>query len=162
MITKTDTALIVDAETSTFDWCVYEQHAVLTEGAPPTLIMVGAAKLTEVFHLADGKSNSEWQEIFKNGGKLLLRIVGTSPDKAACFQHAQRLMREHHPRCNIYGHDLKNVRRGILCLTNGRRYDSQLEASKDLGIPQSAISRHLRGGPRHVKGFVFAYAKPEE
>ena len=158
-LTQTDTcSLVVDARTSSYDWCVYEHHVVLNEGDPPTVIQVGAAKLTEVFHLSDGKRNSEWSAIFANGGKLLLRIVATTDDKREAHKHAQTLMRKYRPLCNLRGFDLKGQQNAILCLTNGVRYETQAAAAEALGLAQSQISRHLRGGPNHVGGFVFAYA----
>lgn len=160
MLTKTDTSIVLDSK-SPLEWCVFEYQAVLSEGAPPTVIMVGATRLNDVFTLSDGKSNSQWQEIFKNGGKLLLRIVATSPDKHECFRHAHQLMREHNPICNMKGRSLKNARRPIVCINTDVRYETQALAAADLGLAQSAISRHLRGGQKHVSGFMFAYVDSE-
>lgn len=161
-ITTCDASIVIDAQNGNHQWCVYEHHVVLEEGAPPTMILVGACKLNEVFNMTDGKTNSEWAKVFANGGKLLLRIVAVADDKPEAVRHAQGIMRDKQPICNLRGFDLKTQRNAIKCLTNGRRYNSQSEAANDLGINQGQLSRHLRGTGKHVNGFVFAYAPPEE
>ena len=129
---------------------------------PPAVILVGACRLRDVYKLADGKMNTEWTRIFEHGGSLMVRIVGIGDDKNECVREAAMLMREHQPVCNLRGYTLRNVRRSIICLTNGRVYEGQQEAARDLGISQSAISRHLKGEQQHVAGFVFDYEHPNE
>lgn len=158
-LTKADhCSIVVDAQTAHTDWCVFEHQVVLNPGDPPAVILVGACALTDVYHLIDGKTNSEWARIFSNGGKLLVRVVATTPDKGEAFRYAGELMRDLTPICNIKGYNLKGQRKAIICLNNGRRYDTQTNAALDLGIHASAISRHLRGQLRTAQGFVFSYA----
>lgn len=161
-IIKTDTSIVLDTKTAYEQWCVYEHHAVLKEGDPPAVILVGACRLRDVYKLVDGKMNTEWTRIFEHGGSLMVRIVGIGDDKNECVREAAMLMREHQPVCNLRGYTLRNVRRSIICLTNGRVYEGQQEAARDLGISQSAISRHLKGEQQHVAGFVFDYEHPNE
>jgi hypothetical protein len=54
----------------------------------------------------------------------------------------------------VIGYDLIDQRQPIIC-SNGVTYQSQLEASYALKINQSAISKHLRGKLKHVKGYTF-------
>ncbi len=163
MITKVDTsALIVDTARNTDMWCVFEHQVVLKEGDPPTVIQIGACKLTEVYRLTDGKTNSEWNDIFRNGGSVLVRIIGTTLEKAEAFRHATDLIRAMEPKpvCNLRGYNLRGQARAVRCLNNDRRYATQTEAANDLGISASGISRHLRGDLSHVSGFRFAFDGP--
>lgn len=155
-----DASLIIDTKHSTETWCIFEHQAVLNEGEPPTVILIGAAKLVDVFRLIDGKSNSEWATIFERGGSILLRIVGTTMDKAEAQRTALARMRDTNPtpRCNLHGYNLRGNARAIICLNNQKRYDTQRAAADDLGIHSSSISRHLAGEITHAQGFRFAYA----
>ncbi len=157
-------ALVVDTKTSTEDWAVVEHHAVLQENEPPTIVMVTACKLVDVYRLADGKVNSEWAKIFRHGGQVMVQIVATTDEKTEAFKHAQERIRDIVPTpvCNMRGHSLKTARRAIICHQNERRYNSQAEAAADLGIHAPSISRQLNGHARQAQGFTFAYAAPEE
>ena len=58
MIQKCDSALIMDTTHPVDEWCVFEHQVVLKEGEPPTVILIGACKLGEVYRLMDGKTNT--------------------------------------------------------------------------------------------------------
>lgn len=161
-LTPCDTALVVDTQTGTYDWCTWEHHAVLAEGEPPTVIMVGACKLSEVYNMSAAKANSEWKRIFARGGKVMVRIVATGPDKHHCYVHATKLMKQYAPVCNLNGHNLKHTRKSIRCINNGRVYNTQAEAARDLGLDQGSVSKHMRGMAHTVQGFMFEYARPED
>lgn len=59
-----------------------------------------------------------------------------------------------HPRPEMFS--------GIICLTNGEKYESILEASRKLNIHASGISAVCRGKRGHVGGFKFMYEGDEE
>ena len=157
MIKHDNAFMVVDTETSRDDWCTYEHLVTIEEGAPPTVLMVGACKLTHVYNLADGKRNSEWVNMFRNGGQVLVRIAATG-NKHDMFKYAHQLVQQYKPIANVQGHNLKSARRAVVCITNDKRYDSQIDAANDLGLHQSAISRHLKGELKSVSGFQFIYA----
>lgn len=159
-ITKHNTcAIVVDIRTSTDDWCVFEHHVVLNEGEPPTIILIGACRLTDVYRLVPGKTNSEWVNLFANGGQVLVQIIATTDDKQEAFKYAMQRVNslDPTPLCNLRGHSLRTVKRAIVCMQNKRRYDTQQEAASDLGIHASSISRHLNGLISHAQGFTFAF-----
>lgn len=165
MIQKIDTsAIVIDALRPLDIWCAFEHQVVLKEGDPPTVILVGACKLSEVYRLQDGKMNSEWADIFKQGGSVLVRIVALSTDKPEIHRFAQDMIlkTEPTPICNLRGYNLQGRARGVICLNNSRRYNSQMEAAADLGISASGISRHLRGDLSHVGGLRFIYASGKD
>lgn len=163
-LTTCDASIIVDTKTSAEDWCVYEQSAVLNPGEPPTVILIGASKLVDLFRLVDGKVNSEWCKLFENGGKVLVRIIATTSEKQEAYRYASERVRSMspQPRCNLHGYSLRGTRRSVICLNNKRRYDTQRDAAFDLGIHASAISRHLNGELAHAQGFKFAWAPSED
>jgi len=152
-------ALVVDTITSTEDWCVFEHHVVLKEGEPPTIVLVGACKLPDVYRLVSGKTNSEWVKLFSNGGKVLVQVIATTEDKQEAFRLAAERVAaiEPTPVCNLRGHSLRSAARSIVCVNNGRRYNTQQDAASDLGIHASSISRHLNGQIAHAQGFTFTY-----
>lgn len=153
-----DCALIVDVHRSANTYCVFEHHLQIAPGQPPEIILVGMSRLTDIYKLIDGKTNSDWAAIFANGGSVMVRIVATSTDKSearrAAAVHARSLNPA--PRCNIHGFNVRGISRKIMC-NNGVEYDSQLAAAEELNLSQSAISRHLRGELAHVGGFRFYY-----
>ena len=159
MITKTDSAIIVETGDTSKTWCVYEHHVILTPGEPPETIMIGACRLCDVYNLSDGKKNSEWIRIFEKGGTVLVRIVATTPEKTFANRHAMKLLKEmeNKPRCNIFGYDLRHSSRAIKCVQSGERYATQSAAALALGIPASSISRHLNGELKTAGGFNFHY-----
>lgn len=145
-------------------WCVFEHHAVLAEGDPPQVIFVGACPLTDVYRMAPARTNSEWVNIFNNGGHVMVQIVATTQFKTEAYQHAQERVRDIKPTpvCNVRGHNLRSAPGAIICHNNQRRYDSQKDAAIDLGIHASSISRHLNGHAPSAQGFTFAYAVPNK
>lgn len=163
---KFDAAIIVDTRRAGETWCVYEHQAVMREGEPPETIMVGACRLVDVYHLRDGKTNSEWTQIFANGGHVLVRVVATSLNRQDAFRVAAEMVRDSRPqpRCNLLGYNVRGARRPVICLNNGKRYETQLHAAAELGIHASAISRHLRGHASRAQGMQFVYASdaPEQ
>lgn len=159
-IIKQDAPLIVDTGSNADTWCVYNHSVTMQEGEPPTVIMIGSCRLAEVYRLIEGRTNSEWSHIFKDGGYVLVTIVATTNDKREAVRHASDLMRNMKPipLCNLQGYNLRGARRAIVCLNNGKRYRTQTEAAQDLGVYSSSISRHLRGELSHANGLRFAYA----
>jgi hypothetical protein len=160
MMTKCDASLIVDSKIGRDAWCVFEHQAVLKQGDPPEVILVGAAKLTDVFRLIDGRCNSEWVAIFGNGGQVLVHIIALGINQAEARKYAAEHMRSLRPmpRCNLTGYSLRHNIRAIYCVNNEKTYQSQTEAANDLAIHASSISRHLRGDVAHAQGFKFVYA----
>lgn len=156
---KLDASVIVETKDTRSIWCVYEHQAVLTVGDPPVTVFIGASRLMEVFHMNDARRNSEWRKMFDKGGQVLVRIVGITHDRAEAFRVASEMIRNNdvRPRCNALGYNTSGARRPIVCLENGKRYESQLAAAEDLGIYSSTISRQLRGLANTAQGFRFAY-----
>lgn len=159
-VQKLDASVIVDTRRNNDTWCIYEHQAVMKQGEPPVTIMIGACRLVDVFHLRDGKTNSEWSKIFANGGHVLVRIVGTTLNRSDAFRVAAEMVRDSapQPRCNLLGYNMRTNRQPVICLSNGKRYETQRHAAHELGIHESAISRHLRGLANSAQGFKFAYA----
>jgi hypothetical protein len=165
-VNKFDASIVVDVRRQSETWCVYEHQVVMSPGEPPETILIGACRLADVYRLTDGKTNSEWQNMFANGGHVLVRIVATTLNRSDAYRSAADIVRSSQPipRCNLLGYNLRGMRKPIICLNNGKRYETQLQASQELGIHCSAISRHLRGQGNSAGGFKFAYAgdtKPE-
>lgn len=153
-----DTSIVIDTAAREI-WCVYEHHVQMSEGAPPEIILVGFCRLFDVYRLNDGRANSEWAGLFSNGGHVLVRVIATTLDRAEAVNFAGRHARslEPMPRCNLRGFSMKGSSRPIRDMTTNKVYDSQKDAADELGISQSAISRHLRGDLKHVAGHVFCY-----
>lgn len=162
--TPADASIIVDTQRNNETWCVYEHQAVMRQGEPPETILIGACRLTNVYHLQEGKTNSEWTRIFGAGGQVLVRIVSTAPTRSDAFRVAAERVRnaDPQPRCNMLGYSMRTKRQAVVCLNNGVRYETQQDAALALGIHASAISRHLRGGANSAQGFKFAYASARE
>ena len=159
MRVKYDAAVVVETIRPFDMWCVYEHQVVMTEGEPPQVIMIGTCRLTEVYKLVDGKRNTEWGKIFRNGGSVLVRIRATSDDKREAYRYAQDLLRDSNPRplCNLKGYNARMMGRRIECVNNGQTYRSQSEAAQALGLHQSSISRHMNGELEHAGGYRFVY-----
>lgn len=156
-------AVIIDVGALGDTWCAFEHLAVLEPGRPPEVIMVGACPLVDVFRLREGRENSEWAKMFRNGGHLMIRIVHTEADRSAVRRFALEHSRKFDPmpRCNVKGFRVSHRHQPIKCEQTGKRYKTQKQAADDLGLTQSAISRHMKGELAHVKGFVFRYAGGE-
>lgn len=154
-----DAAIIMDTVNPAESWCVFEHQVVLSQGEPPTVILIGACRLTEVYRLMDGKTNTEWMRIFRGGGSIMVRIIATTMDRHLAFRHAQDLVRKAEPKpiCNIRGYSIRGQARAVICLNNGQRYSTQAEAAAALGIHASALSRHMRGDLSHAGGLRFVY-----
>lgn len=159
VIQSADASLVVDTKHTTELWCVYEHQVVLKEGEPPSVIMIGACRLREVYLLIDGKTNTEWAKIYANGGSVLVRIVGVTLDKMEAMRHAQTLVRSATPTpiCNLQGYNIRGSARAVRCINNDTRYNTQREAAEALGVSASALSRHLRGELTHANGLRFVY-----
>lgn len=50
----------------------------------------------------------------------------------------------------------KKLRKAVHCVTNGKTYESQAEAARDLGIEQGGISQCVTGRLKRYKGYEFA------
>lgn len=159
MIQPADASLVIDTKRPTDTWCVFEHQVILKEGEPPTVILIGACKLRDVYLMTDGKTNTEWASIFANGGSVLVRIVATTIDKPEAFRHAQDLIRSTTPTpvCNLKGYNIRGSARAVRCINNDTRYNTQAEAAAALGVSASAISRHLKGDLSHANGLRFVY-----
>ncbi len=157
-IHSADCSLVVAVQETADQYCAYEHHLIVTPGQPPEIIMVGSCKLTDVYRLIDGKTNSDWAGIFANGGSVMVRIIAVGDNKVDMRRfaatHARSLPKM--PRCNQHGYNVRGITRRIIC-NNGIEYESQAKAAMELGISQSAISRHLRGELGSVNGFTFFY-----
>jgi hypothetical protein len=160
LITKFNASIVLDVRRARDTWCVYEHQVVMQPGEPPETIFIGACRVIDVYDMVDARSNSEWQNIFANGGQVLINIIGTTLNRVDAMRTASEMTKTAPviPRCNLLGHNLRSQRRPILCLNNNVRYETQLHASADLGIHASSISRHMRGQASHAQGYKFIYA----
>lgn len=150
--------------TFTDDWCVYEHYIRSndpTGAQPPTLIYIGACRLRDVFKLTDAGRNSEWRKIVTPETPLMISIVETGGRIEMQRSVGNRCRQlPSFPRCNLFGHDAFGIQKAIVC-SNGKTYASQIEAARSLNLDQGAISKHMRGELRTVKGFTFAYAEDQ-
>lgn len=159
MVLQPENAVILDVRKSSNDWCVFEYWATLKEGEPPQCIMCGAERLIDVYKLRTGKSNTEFARIFANGGTIMVRIIAIGGSRRELIQAAVMQTRKYTPApvCNTKGYTAGGIIRRISC-SDGRIFDSQQHCAVELGVSQSAISRHLRGEGNHVKGYLLTYA----
>lgn len=152
--------LWLDPRTHDDDWCIYEHQIVTEPGAPPEIVYINACKLIDVYRMREARNNSEWCRLTLDPGvTVMISIVAVHNDRVTAVNAAMARIKACNPipRCNLRGTTLFAARRPIDC-SNGRQYASQLDAARDLGISQSAISNHLKGGTNNVKGFRFQYA----
>lgn len=157
-VTPCDSSIVLDTRPQRPTWAAFEYQASLTAGAPPTVIYVGAAPLTEIYRLGEGRSNSDFCDIFRNGGHVLVRIIATG-EREPCLRYAMDHMRQFEsvPRCNRLGFNVKGMARQVHC-SNGITYATQSAAALALGLSQSAVSQVLSGKIAHAGGFTFTYA----
>lgn len=158
-MTPQSTSLIVDPKHTIDLWCVYEHLMQIEPDGPPVVIYVNACKLSEVYRLTQGRQNTEWLRLTKDRDvKIMVRIVATDTDRYLINREAMRHARIFNPMpiCNLRGFNIHGQGRSVEC-SNGKRYKSQADAAKELGLSQSAISKHLNGQLRHVGGYVFSY-----
>lgn len=134
------------------DWCVYEHYY----GENDTLIYIGLCRLIDVFSAPDARNNSEWVKLVNDTYALTLRIIATGT-RANCFAyHGHHMTTRGRPVCNARGVHA-GARNVIECIETGARFNTQEEASRGMGVSQSAISQHLQGKPNfaRVKGYTF-------
>lgn len=139
-------------------YCVYE-HVI----AGPEVIFVGVDRITNVFNMNQVSNNSEWRRIFNAGGEVLIRVLLHGPDQSVMKREAARYMKQlpQLPRCNLRGVRTHGMTRAVWC-SNGTVYPSQTAASVELGIPQSLISRCVRGLSKSIHGYQFREARPDD
>ena len=136
------------------DHCVYFHTLVTSNG--PRVMYVGICKLREVMAFPDARANSEWKKYFTPETRVFMHIVFTSPDINECYNHRYKLIKEHQPYCNMYGHS-GIVSSRIACVETGQEFNTAAEACRTLGLNSSALSNHLNGKPgfKTVKGKTF-------
>jgi hypothetical protein len=139
-------------------WCVAEYSVIDQTGAlPPVSMIITATKLRDVFTFAEVSRNSEWRKCVTAEHAVLVTVTLIG-DRPTCQREANRavMARNPRPRCNMYGFNSFSLARPILC-SNGETYQNQAEAARILDLNQGAISRHLKGELRSVKGYTFIY-----
>lgn len=158
MIKKQDASIIGNTMNLDKQFCAYEHLAVVEPGKPPEVVFVSACKLLDVYRMVEGRRNSEWAKMFRDGGDIMVRIIATGPDRTEIIRFAMNHMRQMspRPRCNLHGVLMKGVARPLIC-SNGQTFNSQVEAARALGVSASAISRHLKGELNTVAGYTFGY-----
>lgn len=163
IVMQPENSLIVDVRTSLTDWCAFEHWATLQADRPPQCILVGACRLVDLYKMNDGRNNSQWSKIFANGGSVMIRVLAVGKDRSEILNLAVRTSRAHDPQpvCNFHGFNMIGALRRISC-SNGDFYDNQEHAARALGASQSAVSRHLAGHSRHVKGHMLTYVGADQ
>ena len=51
----------------------------------------------------------------------------------------------------------KSRMKPVVCITNGKEYESIMAACKDLSLNDGYLTQHLKGKHKSIKGFVFKY-----
>lgn len=136
-------------------WCAYE-HVMHQPGQEQTsVVYISWCKLHEVYNLTYASRNSEWVKLATPGTYIYVRIIAIGGE-ADCRNLAIRKTRETSPMpvCNLKGVDMTLTSRRLGC-SNGEEYESQTDAARILGVPQSMISQQLAGKLKHVKGLKF-------
>lgn len=136
-------------------WCVVEYQVMFSEG-PPTLMMITSCRLDQAFHMRHPLNNSVWREHVRPEHPVIVNIhaIGT---KVECNKLASKLTIERNPRC-IIGQDSRYNRKRIQA-DDGRIFDTQQDVADAIGASQAAVSLHLRGGTRAVRGVVLTYVE---
>lgn len=152
MTPQTGCTLATSAGAMPSAWCVYEHHH------NGVLIYINACKLVDVFTLSQARMNTAWLRLVSDDSLLTVRVIYTGT-KQDCMREATRYTRSLNPmpHCNMHGYNQQGAARGIVC-SNGKSYETQTDACRELDINQGQLSKHLSTGiPRHVKGYTFAY-----
>lgn len=159
MLMKTDTALVIDTKHASSQHVVYEHQATFTQGGPPETIFIGSCPLHDVFKFFDARNNSDWTQIYRNGGQVMVRIIAIADDPTEARRYAMKHARSFNPmpRCNLYGHNLAARGRPVECIETGEQFPNQKVAADIKGIDPGALSRHLKGKLKQVKGLTFRY-----
>lgn len=138
-------------------WCVVEYMITDGHGGPPEPMLITACRLVDAYTFADANRNSEWRKYATpaHGAVAQVHAIGTRQE---CQQHATKMImgRNPRPRGNVYGFNSFSLARPLEC-SNGQEYPNQAEAARMLNLNQGAISRHLKGELRTVKGYTFTY-----
>jgi len=136
-------------------WCVVEYQVYF---APvPETMLITAVKLSEAFTFAEAQRNSEWRKWVTDQHTVLTTIRGVGTREECQRKSTDIIMgMPTRPRCNLYGYNAFAQIRPLEC-SNGKVYQTQAEAAQDTGTAQSAISRHLKGELKQVKGLIFRY-----
>lgn len=146
-------------------YALYE-CVVGTASGGEEVIYVGVERLTRVFNLLQPNSNSEWNKLFSDGdGQVLVHILAINADQHVLRKQAGDHMRamQAMPRCNLRGVRSMGQSRPVWCsVEGGKVYRSQNQASLELGIAQSAISRCVNGQAVSTHGLIFREATPAD
>lgn len=145
-------------------YCVFQHMMILRPGSPPDAIFVSYCKLSALFDMREARANSEWMRI-TNGGKSIIAIelIALTNDHMEANRAAMAYMKSlpEWPHCNKHGYNLERQARRIVC-SDGREFNNQDEAAKALGVTASAISQHLNGKLKSVKGYRLDYQSPRD
>ena len=117
-------------------------------------VLIIATPIGNAFDLSDARLNSEWNEAVHPTDYItaITTMIGTPEE---CRTEAERIVNgmDHKPRCNVFG---KTTGGRIEC-SNGKIYETQAEACRDLNLNHSHVSRMLKGELKTVRGYVFRY-----
>ena len=142
-------------------FCVYEHSAIIRPGDPFETVFVGVCRLHELFTMREAFANTEWVRLTDNGAATVtIKIVAISNDVVEAQNFAFMHLRSfpEWPRCNKLGYNMHKTARTVVC-SDGREFESQVAAAHAIGITPSAMSQHMRGQLKTVRGFRFAYKK---
>jgi hypothetical protein len=76
------------------------------------------------------------------------RVARANERKAQCIQEIERLSSM--PK-------MHGIPRAVLCISTGKKYNTAVEAERDLSLSSGSVTRVCRGETKTAKGFVFAY-----
>lgn len=135
-------------------WTVMRYSIPGDNGSPPMVMSIVATPWANALTMSDAAKNSEWIKHMVVDRPVIAEIVmaGTQQD---CIIYASRLIGQTQPHCNKHGFAMTAGTSRLQC-SNGQIYENQSAAALALGVAQSAISKHLKGELRAVKGYTFA------
>lgn len=120
---------------------------------PPIIFAIVACPWPDTVTMVEASKNSEWQKYVTKDRPVLAEVLFTGT-KIECMQAASRFVVQREPHCQRFGAQMSHRTARLMC-SNGQTYATQSEAAQLLGLNQGAISQHLKGKLRHVKGYTF-------
>lgn len=136
-------------------WCVVEYWTKEHIDAEWRFTMLYVCELRQAYTFHGLYRNPVWRDMVKPDMLINARVTHVG-DVISCRRHMDTRLNTMpvKPPANVHpAHWIMKVSR--LECSNGQTYRNQSEAARQLGLTQSAISKHLAGGLDHVKNYRF-------